>query len=128
MRGIAISTTIGAAMLVAACAGTPVFEGGVWRGPSLAEMQQMCGEQPVDFGPYASAVHSATFDALVANRRGRISHEQFCGFQTALAQQYAQSGASSDPQARSQWIRFLDDQRATAISWRAFVDPTLRAG
>jgi hypothetical protein len=118
--------TIGAAMLVAACA-APVFGGGA-SGTPLAEMQQMCGEQAVDFGPYAGAVQSATADALVANRRGRVSHEQFCAFQTALAQQYAKSGTSSDPQARAQWIRFLNDQRATAISWRAFVDPTLRGG
>jgi hypothetical protein len=119
---------IGAAMLVAACAGTPAFGGIGWRGPSLAEMQQACGEQTVDFGPYASAVHTATFDAFVANRRGHVTHEQFCGFQTALAQKYAAFGTSSDPQQRSQWIQFLNDQRATAISWRAFVDPTLRAG
>jgi len=128
MRAIAVITTIGAAMLVAACAGTPVFGGGAWRGPSLADMQQMCGEQAVDFGQYASAVHSATFDALVANRRGRVSHEQFCAFQTALAQEYAKSGDSDDPQARARWVQFLNDQRATALSWRAFVDPTLRAG
>jgi len=128
MRGIAVIATIGAALLVAACAGTPLLGGGPWRGPSLAQMQQMCGEQPVDFGQYASAVHSATFDALVASRGRRVSHEQFCSFQAALAQQYAKSGTSSDPQARAEWIRFLNDQRATALSWRAFVDPTLRAG
>lgn len=125
MRGIAV---IGAAMLVAGCAGSPLLGGGSWRGPSLAELQQTCGEQPVDFGQYASAVHSATFDAFVANRGGRISHEQFCGFQSALAQQYAKLGTSGDPQQQAQWIRFLNDQRAMAISWRAFVDPTLRAG
>lgn len=128
MRGIATIAMMGTAMLVAACAGTPAFNDAGWHGPTLAEMQQMCEAQPVDFGPYASAVHSATFDALVANRRGRVSHEQFCGFQAALAQQYAKFGTSSDPQVRAQWITFLNDQRATAISWRAFVDPTLRAG
>jgi FlaG/FlaF family flagellin (archaellin) len=129
MRAIAVIATIGTAVLVAACAGTPVFGSGEnWRGPSLAQLQQLCGEQEVDFGQYASAVHSATFDAFVANRRGRISHEQFCGFQTALADQYEKFGTSSDQQARAQWITFLNDQRATAISWRAFVDPTLRAG
>jgi len=121
---------IGAAMLVAACAGAPVVgDGDGWRGPSLAQLQQTCGEQTVDFGPYASAVHAATFDASVANRRGRLSHEQFCSFQAGLAQQYAKFRANSDdPQARAQWITYLNDQRATAISWRAFVDPTLRAG
>ncbi|WP_177197946.1 hypothetical protein [Paraburkholderia caballeronis] len=124
MRGIAM---IGAAALVAACAGTPGVEGG-WRAPSLVALQQVCGAQAVDFGPYAGAVYSALFDAYVANRRGRLSHEQFCGFEAGLAQQYAKLGTSGDPQARSQWITFLNDQRATAISWRAAADPTLRAG
>lgn len=129
MRGPGmIAATVGAAMLVAACTGTPLLDSSVWRGPSLADMQQMCGEPAVDFGQYASAVHAATFDALVASRGHRVSHGQFCSFQTALAQQYATFVKSSDPQARAEWIKFLNDQRATAISWRAFVDPTLRAG
>ena len=125
MRGIAM---IGAAVLVAACAATPGANGSNWRGPSLAALQQMCGDQTADFGPYAGAVHAAAFDAFVANRRGRVSHEQFCAFQAGLAQQYAKFTASSDQDARAQWITYLNDQRALAISWRAAVDPTLRAG
>ena len=131
MRAMAmIGGTVASALLVAACASTPpgVYGGGHWSGPSLAQLQQVCGAQTVDFGPYAGAVHSATFDAFVATRRGRLSHEQFCGFQTGLAQQYQKFGASADPHARARWITYLNDQRATAISWRAFVDPTLRAG
>jgi len=125
-----IGGVIVSALLVAACAVTTpgVYGSGNWRGPSLPQLQQMCGAQTVDFGPYAGAVHAATFDAFIANRRGRLTHEQFCGFQAGLAQQYQKLGASADPQARAQWITYLNDQRAAAISWRAFVDPTLRAG
>jgi len=129
---------IGAAVLVTACAGgVPGLTDGPWRGPSLAALQQMCGEEAADFGPYAGAVHSATFDAYVASRRGRVSHEQFCAFQAGLAQQYAKLSAGGDADsrdshdsrdARAQWITYLNEQRATALSWRAFVDPTLRSG
>ncbi|HTR06875.1 MAG TPA: hypothetical protein VMJ11_09535 [Paraburkholderia sp.] len=124
MRGIAM---IGAAALLAGCVSTPSsLEGG--RGaPSFAALQQMCGQE-VDFGTDAPAVYSAVFDAWVANRRGRLPQAQFCGFQAALAQQYATYGKSSDPAARNQWVNFLNEQRATALSWRASADPTLRAG
>jgi hypothetical protein len=125
MRGLAI---IGAAALLAGCVSTPGgIEGGV-RAPSFVALQQMCGGEPVDFGAYAPAVYSATFDAFIANRRGRLPHDQFCGFQAALAQHYKTLGTSSDPQLRNQWVTWLNQQRAQAITWRASADPTLRAG
>lgn len=124
MRGLAM---IGAAALLAGCVSTPGLEGG-WRAPSFAALQQMCGGQPVDFGADQQAVYSATFDAYVANRHGKLSQDRFCGFQAGLAQQYAALGTSSDPQARNQWVTYLNNQRAAAVSWRASVDPTLRAG
>lgn len=124
MRGMAM---IGAVALLAGCVSTPPGPEGGRGAPSLAALQQMCG-QTVDFGADAPAVYSGVFDAWVANRRGRLPQAQFCGFQAALAQQYAIYGKSSDPAARNQWVNFLNDQRATALSWRASADPTLRAG
>lgn len=124
MRGLAM---IGAAVLLAGCVGTPGLTG-VFGGPSFAALQQMCGGQPVDFGADTQAVYSATFDAYVANRHRKLSQEQYCGFQAALAQRYTSLGGSSDPQARNQWVAYLNQQRAIAISWRAAADPTLRAG
>jgi hypothetical protein len=120
---------IGAAALLAGCISTtgPGLGGG-FSGPSFAALQQMCSGQPVDFGADTQAVYAATFDAYVANRRGKLPQEQFCGFQATLAQHYTSLGASSDPQARNQWVTFLNQQRAAAISWRAAADPTLRAG
>lgn len=119
---------IGAAALLAGCATTPGDIGGGGRIPSFAALQQMCGREPVDFGAYTAAVYVATFDASVANRRGRLSQAQFCGFQEALAQHYKTLGTSSDPKERNQWVIWLNVQRAQAISWRAAADPTLRAG
>ncbi|MEM5327457.1 hypothetical protein VSR34_12740 [Paraburkholderia sp. JHI2823] len=124
MRGIAM---IGAAILVAGCVGAPPGPEGGGRAPSLAALQQMCG-QTADFGAYAPGVYSAILDAWVANRRGRLPQDQFCGFQVALAQQYAALGKSTEPEAHSQWVKFLNAQRAQALSWRAAADPTLRAG
>jgi hypothetical protein len=68
------------------------------------------------------------FDAYVANRRGRLSKEDYCAFQTEIAQRYTSQGASTDPQIRNEWVAFFTEQRARAISWRAAVDPTLRSG
>jgi hypothetical protein len=119
---------IGAAALLAGCVSTPGGIEGGGRAPSFVALQQMCGEASVDFGADAPAVYSATFDAYVANRRGRLSHEQFCGFQAAFAQHYATLGKSRDPRARNQWVTWLNEQRAIAITWRASADPTLRAG
>lgn len=126
MRGMAM---IGAAALLAGCAGAvPTSVDGGWGAPSFAALQQMCGAQTVDYGNDAQAVYSAVFDAWVAQRHGKLPQTQFCGFQAALAKQYAEFGPSSDPAARNQWVSFLNDQRANALSWRAAVDSTLRAG
>ncbi|CAG9270728.1 hypothetical protein [Paraburkholderia unamae] len=125
MRGFA---WIGAAVLLAGCVGAPPGPQGGGRAPSLAALQQMCGGEAVDFGAYAPGAYSAILDAWVAQRRGRLPQAQFCGFQAELAKQYATLGKSSDQAARNQWITFLNDQRAQALSWRAAADPTLRAG
>jgi hypothetical protein len=119
---------IGAAVLLAGCASTPSDIEGGGRVPSFAALQQMCGSQTVDFGAYTQAVYEATFDAYVANRRGGLPEAQFCSFQASLAQHYTSLGTSNDPQSRSQWVTYLNEQRAAAVSWRASVDPTLRAG
>jgi hypothetical protein len=68
------------------------------------------------------------FDAYVANRRGRVSKEEFCAFQASIAQRHATEGVSADPRVRNQWVVFFTDQRAKALSWRSTVDPTLRSG
>ncbi|MFC5431054.1 hypothetical protein ACFPTO_19945 [Paraburkholderia denitrificans] len=125
MRGLAM---IGAVAVLAGCAITPPGVEGGWRAPSFAALQGMCGGHPVDFGADAQAVYSATLDAFVAHRRGKLTQDQFCGFQAALAQHYTALGKSSDPQARERWVTYLNEQRALAVSWRASVDPTLRAG
>ena len=124
MRGIAM---IGAALLLAGCVGAPPGPEGGGRAPSLAALQQMCG-QTAEFGAYAPGVYSAILDAWVANRRGRLPQDQFCGFQAQLAQQYTALGKSGNDEARGEWVNFLNSQRAQALSWRAAVDPTLRAG
>jgi hypothetical protein len=128
MRGIVI---IGAAALfagcVSGCVSSPSLEG--TRGATSFEaLQQMCSTQTVDYGPDAQNVYAAFFDAYVANRRGRLSKEDFCAFQTSIAQRHASDGVSTDPQRRNQWVTFFNDQRAKAISWRSQADPTLRAG
>jgi hypothetical protein len=87
----------------------------------------MCGAQSVDFGRDAQAVYSAFFDEYVASRRGRISKADFCAFQATITQQYMALGAG-DAAMRGQWAVFFNEQRARALSWRASVDPTLRAG
>lgn len=96
--------------------------------PSFASLQQMCSAQTVDYGNDAQGVYATLFDAYVANRRGRLSKEDYCAFQTEIAQRYTSQGASTDPQIRDQWVAFFTEQRARAISWRAAVDPTLRSG
>ncbi|QGZ62967.1 hypothetical protein FAZ98_11415 [Paraburkholderia acidisoli] len=119
---------IGAAVLLAGCAGAvPTSVDGGWGAPSFAALQQMCG-QTADYGQDTQAVYSAVFDAWVAQRHGKLPQAQFCGFQAALAQQYATNGKSGDMAARNQWVEFLNQQRANALSWRAFADSTLRAG
>jgi hypothetical protein len=124
MRGLLM---IGAAALLAGCVSTPSLEG--TRGaPSFEALQKMCTAQTVDYGRDAQDVYIALFDAYVANRRGRLSNEEFCAFQASIAQRHASEGVSTDPQLRNQWVAFFIEQRAKALSWRAAVDPTLRSG
>jgi hypothetical protein len=117
----------GAAALLAGCVGTPSLSGSMGA-PSFAALQQMCSAAPVNYGNDAQSVYTTFYDAYVANRRGKVSTADYCSFQTAIAQNYTTLGASSDPQARNQWVAFFLDQRAKAVSWRAAVDPTLRSG
>jgi hypothetical protein len=117
----------GVALLLTGCISSPSLNG-TTGASSFASLQQMCSPQTVDYGTDAQSVYTTLFDAYVANRRGKLSKEDFCAFQTSLAQRYTSQGASSDPQVRNQWVAFFLDQRARALSWRAAVDPTLRAG
>jgi hypothetical protein len=124
MRGLLM---IGTAVLLAGCVSTPSLEG--TRGAtSFVALQQMCSPQTVDYGPDAQIVYETFFDAYVANRRGRLSKEDFCAFQASIAQRHASEATSSDPKVRNQWVQFFNEQRARAISWRASADPTLRNG
>ncbi|WP_205192747.1 hypothetical protein [Burkholderia sp. Ax-1724] len=124
MRGLFM---IGAAALLAGCVSSPSLEG--TRGaPSFEALQQMCSPQTVDYGSDAQSVYTTFFDAYVANRRGRLSKDDFCAFQASIAQRHASEEMSGDPKVRNQWVQFFAEQRAKAISWRAAVDPTLRNG
>jgi hypothetical protein len=124
MRGVLM---VGAVALLAGCVSTPSLNGSMGA-PSFAALQQMCSASPVDYGNDAQSVYTTFYDAYIANRRGKVSRDDYCAFQTSIAQQYSALGASSDPQARNRWAAFFLDQRAKAISWRAAVDPTLRSG
>ncbi|MFL9893855.1 MULTISPECIES: hypothetical protein [Paraburkholderia] len=124
MRGLLM---IGAAALLAGCVSSPSLTG-TMGAPSFVSLQQMCSAQTVDYGNDAQGVYAAVFDAYVANRHGKLSKDDFCAFQTSIAQRYTSQGTSADPQVRNQWVTFFIDQRARALSWRAAVDPTLRNG
>jgi hypothetical protein len=126
MRKMFVACALGALML-AGCISTPDVSGS--RGaPSLAALQSMCGTTAVDYGTDAQGVYSAFFDAYVAQKRGKLPKQQFCAFQAGIAGQYATFAASRTAEAQSTWATFFADQRAQALSWRATVDPTLRAG
>jgi hypothetical protein len=114
-------------MLLAGCQSTPNMSGSTFA-PSLAELQSMCGGSTADYGADAQGVYSAFFDAHVAQKRGKISKDQYCAFQTGIAEHHAAYAASRTPEAQNAWAAFFNDQRALAISWRSSVDPTLRAG
>jgi hypothetical protein len=118
---------IGAAALLTGCVSSPSLNG-TMGAPSFESLQLMCTAQAVDYGKDAQGVYAALFDAYVANRRGRLSKDDFCAFQASIAQRHASEGMSSDPQVRNQWVEFFLDQRAKALSWRSAVDPTLRSG
>ncbi|WP_162064921.1 hypothetical protein [Burkholderia sp. THE68] len=126
MRMLLISGVLGTAML-AGCVGTPSL-GDSTGASSFGALQEMCGASPADYGADAQSVYSAFFDAYVAQRRGGLSRERFCAFQTAIAERYRAYRANPGPEAQSAWANFFLDQRAQALSWRAAVDPTLRAG
>lgn len=124
MRGIGM---IGAAVLLAGCVSTPSLTG-TPGAPSFAALQQMCGQQTVDYGQDSQNVYVTFFDAYVAQKRGALSQQNFCAFQQSIAQHYTELGTSSDHEARNRWVAFFNDQRAKAITWRSTVDSTLRAG
>jgi len=124
MRGLVM---IAAAAVLAGCVSSPSLEGTAGA-PSFDALQKMCSPQTVDYGQDAQSVYATFFDAYVANRRGRLSKDDFCAFQASIAQRHASEATSSDPKVRNQWVEFFAEQRAKAISWRARVDPTLRAG
>jgi hypothetical protein len=126
MRKLLCAGVAGALML-AGCVGTPTSLDGSTGAPSFGALQEMCGS-PVDYGPDALAVYSTFFDAYVALKRNGLSKERFCGFQAAIAQRHTAYATNPGPQTQSAWANFLLDQRAQALSWRAAVDPTLRAG
>ncbi|ACC69614.1 hypothetical protein PPMP20_09935 [Paraburkholderia phymatum] len=109
------------------CVSTPSLNG-TMGAPSFPDLQAMCGSQPADYGSDAQSVYVTLFDAYVASKRGGLSKADYCAFQTALAQRYAAQGTSTDPELRRQWVEFFNAQRVKAMSWRAAVDPTLRAG
>jgi|SRR6516164_4584718 hypothetical protein len=127
MRGLWKTGAAALSMVLAGCVSTPSLNGTLGA-PSFVDLQAMCGGQPVDYGGDAQSVYVTLFDAYVASKRGGLSKADYCAFETAIAQRYAAQGASSDPQARSQWVEFFNAQRVKALSWRAAVDPTLRSG
>lgn len=126
MRMLWVSGVLSAALL-AGCVGTPSLDG-TMGAPSFSALQGMCGTSPVDYGADAQSVYSTFYDAYVAERRGGLSRERFCAFQTAIAERYRAYQANPGLEAQSAWASFFLDQRAQALSWRAAVDPTLRAG
>ncbi|SPB15042.1 hypothetical protein NOV72_02270 [Caballeronia novacaledonica] len=126
MRMLWVSGVLSAALL-AGCVGTPSLDGSMGA-PTFEALQGMCGTSPVDYGADAQSVYSTFYDAYVAERRGGLSRERFCAFQTAIAERYRTYRANPGPEAQSAWASFFLDQRAQALSWRAAVDPTLRAG
>jgi hypothetical protein len=127
-RGLWAGMGMAGAALAAGCVGQPTTLNGGFGAPPFSQLQQMCGGTPPDYGADAQPVYSTLLDAYVATRHGRLSKDDYCAFQTSIAQQYTTLGASSDPQARGQWATFFIDQRAKALSWRAAVDPMLRGG
>jgi hypothetical protein len=113
--------------LLAGCVATPDLNGSMGA-PSLDALQSMCGASQVDYGADAQSVYSTFFDAYVAQKHGKLSKDRYCAFQTAIAERYNALKANPSADAQSAWANFFLDQRAQALSWRASVDPTLRAG
>ncbi|AME23928.1 MULTISPECIES: hypothetical protein [Burkholderiaceae] len=126
MRKLLVAGAFGA-LVLGGCVSTPDMSGSMGA-PSLSALQSMCGSTAVDYGADAQSVYSALFDAYVARKRGKVSKDQFCAFQAGIADQHSTFAASRTTEAQSAWATFFADQRAQALSWRAAVDPTLRAG
>lgn len=126
MRKMLVAGALSALML-SGCLSAPDVAGS-GGAPSLVALQSMCGSAAVDYGTDAQSVYSAFLDAYVAQKRGKLPKEQFCAFQAGIASHYAAFSASRTPAAQSEWALFFADQRAQAITWRATVDSTLRAG
>ncbi|WP_244814361.1 hypothetical protein [Caballeronia sp. Lep1P3] len=126
MRKWIVACSLGAAAL-AGCVSTPSLDGS-FRAPSLDALQQMCATTPADYGADAQSVYSAFYDAYVAERRGGLSKDRFCAFQADIAERHRAYLANPGSAAQSAWASFFLDMRAQALSWRAAVDPTLRAG
>lgn len=126
MRKLLAGVGAASAVMLGACVSTPGLDNP--GAASFGALQEMCGSSPVDYGADAQAVYSTFFDAYVAFRRKGLSKERFCEFQAGIAQRHAAYMSNPGPQAQSAWANFFLDQRAQALSWRAAVDPTLRAG
>jgi hypothetical protein len=128
MRKLLWAGTFGAAIALGGCGiATPELSG-TPGAPSLVALQAMCGTTAVDYGADAQNVYSAFFDAYVAQSRGKLPKDRYCGFQQGIAAQYSAYSTNRTPQAQSAWAEFFLAQRAQAISWRAMADPTLRTG
>jgi hypothetical protein len=126
MRAMAATSLLGVAML-AGCVATPSLSGSLGA-PAFSALQEMCGTAAVDYGADAQSVYSTFYDAYVAQKRGKLPRDRYCEFQASIAQRYSAYKANPTPDAQSAWANFFLDQRAQALSWRAAVDPTLRAG
>jgi hypothetical protein len=127
MRMLAVSSAL-AVTVLAGCVSTPSSLDGAMGAPSFSALQSMCGTSSVDYGADAQSVYSAFFDAYVAQKRGALPKDRYCAFQASIAERYSAYKANPGPAAQSAWANFFLDQRAQALSWRASVDPTLRAG
>lgn len=114
------------AAALAGCVSTPGLEGS-FGAPSFIALQEMCGTAQTDYGADAQSVYSAFLDAYVAQRRGGLSREQFCAFQAGIAERHRTYVANPGPESQRVWATFILNERARALSWRAAVDPTLRA-
>ncbi|WP_213780560.1 hypothetical protein [Caballeronia sp. dw_276] len=126
MRKLLVAGALGA-LVLGGCVSTPDMSGSMGA-PSLSALQSMCGTAAVDYGADGQNVYSALYDAYVAQKRGGLSKDQFCAFQAGIAGQHSAFATNRTTEAQSAWATFFANQRAQALSWRAAVDPTLRAG
>ena len=127
MLKMTLAGLVGALALTGCGTGVPDMAGSASE-PSLAGLQSLCGASTVDYGADSQNVYSAFFDAYVAQKRGKLPKDSYCGFQAGIASQYSAYSSSRTAQSQSAWADFFAAQRAQAISWRAAVDTTLRGG